>query len=365
MTGTCRIERMGRRLRFLLGVIAALAAALPIASAAEEEMTWYAIEIIVFERASEIGRNAEAWPSEPGLPSLADAIELSREGLTPEELTGDAPSEAPTEVTVETDVVPIAPTPPIPPIPSTPMPRAFQLVPEEEYRLTDAWERLNKSSAYRPLLHIGWIQPGYPSEEARLVHVRNSNATLGTVDSSVEEGVAEGVTEGVEEGVEKSVDEDAATPSFGNEEGFAPTLSPRITFARDPSKVALDGTLRVHRARYLHVEADLLYYRPLDGDTSVAPASGDAPDAAPMLDSPDTALIEHLLAEDDVAPRLFRLTESRRMRSRELHYLDHPLFGMLVEVWPVELPEMPAEAVLPVEGDAPQPAAPAQSGSGG
>ncbi len=41
------------------------------------------------------------------------------------------------------------------------------------------------------------------------------------------------------------------------------------------------------------------------------------------------------------------------MRSRELHYLDHPLFGMLVEIVPLELPEMPLEAVLPSQGETP------------
>ena len=141
-----------------------------------------------------------------------------------------------------------------------------------------------------------------------------------------------------------------------------------------------DGTLRVHRARYLHVQADLLYYRPLDSDVGAAIPSADNAGAAPVADSPDTALIEHLLAEEDTAPRLFRLTENRRMRSRELHYLDHPLFGMLVEAWPVELPDAP-EVVAPeaaLQGEdagtteesgggqpvAPLPAA-TQSGSGG
>jgi len=67
------------------------------------------------------------------------------------------------------------------------------------------------------------------------------------------------------------------------------------------------------------------------------------------------------------------------MRSRELHYLDHPLFGMLVEAWPLELPDSPEpapEAALQDEGAArpeegtadktvlPLPAA-TQSGSGG
>jgi hypothetical protein len=50
------------------------------------------------------------------------------------------------------------------------------------------------------------------------------------------------------------------------------------------------------------------------------------------------------MAEADATPRLFRLTESRRMRSRELHYFDHPLFGVMVEVRPVELPEAAAAA---------------------
>jgi hypothetical protein len=337
---------MGRSLRFLLTAVTVLCVALPLTSVAqeeEEELSWYAIEVIVFERTGEIGRNAEAWPFEPGLPKLADAVELSPEGLSPEELAGKVSPES-TETTDEAPAqVESTPTPLAPPIPSIPMPRAFQLVAEEEYRLTDAWKSLEKSSAFRPLLHLALIQPGYPSEDARLVHVRNANAALGTVDVPVDESVDERVDGGVE------------TPSAGNDPdfGFEVTLSPRITVARDPAKAALDGTLRMHRARYLHVEADLLYYRPLDGDASTAPEND--PDAAPMLDSPDTALIEQLLAEDDRAPRLFRLTESRRMRSRELHYLDHPLFGMLVEIVPLELPEMPAE------DDATQPA-PDQSG---
>jgi hypothetical protein len=337
-------------------MVATFTVALPLVCFAqdeEEELTWYAVEIIVFERTSEIERNAEAWPYEPGLPDLADAVELSREGFTLEELAGTATAESRDEASDGTpDEAPagtgVAPTPLIP------LPRAFQLVPEAEYRLTDARKRLDKSSAYRPLLHIGWIQPGYPSEQARLVHVRNSNATLGTVDVSVGEKVEEGVE----------------APLVADDPGFEATLSPRITVARDPSRAALDGTLRMHRARYLHIEADLLYYRPLDGDASAAPAN--AADATTVIDSPDTALIEQLLAEDDRAPRLFRLTERRRMRSRELHYLDHPLFGMLVAAWPLELPEMPVEPAQPMESDAP-PAAegestatePAQTGSGG
>lgn len=347
MTGTCRMLSMSRILPIVLNALAIAGGMLPIAGAAEEELTWYAIEIIVFERTSEIGRNAEVWTSEPGLPNLADAIELTVEGLAPEELGGGA--------TVGSgDAAASQPTSVLKPLLS--MPRPFQLIPAEQYRLADAWNRLEKSSAYRPLLHIGWIQPGYPTEEARLVHVRNANAALGAVTTNLGEA--------------------AAAPRLGNRSGISPTFAPRITIARDPSRAALDGTVRVHRARYLHVEADLLYYRPVDGDARATPPATNVTGTGLVVDSPENALIEQLLIEDDRVPRLFRLTERRRMRSRELHYLDHPLFGLLVEAWPLELPETPAatlppETAPPVESAAPgkksDAAKPAQgqSGSGG
>ena len=62
-------------------------------------------------------------------------------------------------------------------------------------------------------------------------------------------------------------------------------------------------------------------------------------------------------------PTLFRLTQTRRMRSGELHYLDHPLFGLLVQVRPYELPVEPAqpqgEAASPTP---PEPASPPSTG---
>ena len=64
------------------------------------------------------------------------------------------------------------------------------------------------------------------------------------------------------------------------------------------------GTVKVSLARYLQVEIDLVYRRPELRDA-------DAP-------SP--------------VPDRFRITSVRRMRSGELHYFDHPLFGVLMHV---------------------------------
>jgi hypothetical protein len=66
----------------------------------------------------------------------------------------------------------------------------------------------------------------------------------------------------------------------------------------------VEGSLRLSVARYLHLETDL---RLITGERSY------------LEDTPTTA---------------YRLQQSRRMRSGELHYIDHPRFGVLALITP-------------------------------
>lgn len=79
------------------------------------------------------------------------------------------------------------------------------------------------------------------------------------------------------------------------------------------------GSVRVYLSRFLHVNLDLTYQGSVD--TAVA---------APA------ATIE--LGEFALAPR-FTLVTERNVRSGELHYFDHPAFGVLVKITP-----LPADA---------------------
>ena len=67
----------------------------------------------------------------------------------------------------------------------------------------------------------------------------------------------------------------------------------------------LQGALRFHLSRYLHLEP-LLWYG----------------------------------SDTDTGQRVWvKIDQNRRMRSEELHYLDHPLFGLLVRITPWKHPE--------------------------
>jgi hypothetical protein len=76
------------------------------------------------------------------------------------------------------------------------------------------------------------------------------------------------------------------------------------------------GVVRVYASRFLHVVLDLTYQ---GAALPAVPVTGGGVDD---------------LAEIRLAPR-YRLDAERQVRSGELHFFDHPAFGVLVKVTPV------------------------------
>lgn len=79
----------------------------------------------------------------------------------------------------------------------------------------------------------------------------------------------------------------------------------------------IGGTARLSRSRFLHLELDLEFL------------PTDRPQARPMPVLRDGETSIELLV-----PR-YRLQESRRIRSQEMHYFDHPAFGVIATVTPL------------------------------
>jgi hypothetical protein len=77
------------------------------------------------------------------------------------------------------------------------------------------------------------------------------------------------------------------------------------------------GTLRLYLSRFLHLSVDLKYLPSRNGLATEGPTDPDA------------------LSELWLEPE-FRIVEQRRVpRSGELHYVDHPLFGLLFMISPM------------------------------
>lgn len=170
------------------------------------------------------------------------------------------------------------------PIPSQYNPSlTFKTLTQSKFQLQQAEKLLTRSNHYRILLHTAWVQPGMGPAAAIPVHINRAYLTETPVTHSLITGTT-----------------DATTANA------APATQP------EQSRSVLDGYIKIILTRYLHADVDLTYTTglPVTTQNVITPSAETTTLAQP--------------------PVIYRLKESRRMRSKELHYLDHPVLGMLL-----------------------------------
>jgi len=123
-------------------------------------------------------------------------------------------------------------------------------------------------------------------------------------------------------------------------DGNPVNISLRKSFSNKQNlDIEVTGTVHLYRSRYLHLVSDLQvqHWQHLGNDTSVDKA----------LDIPlcSQEIKDNLIPSNTATPlttlcevpvRAAMVEQSRRMRSRELHYIDHPLLGIMVRAIPVD-----------------------------
>lgn len=141
-------------------------------------------------------------------------------------------------------------------------------------------------------------------------------------------------------------------------------------------RIDLSGTISLYRSRFIHIQPDLEVNQEIFTIPDDAPVADDitetpeetTPESAvqmgqmnsqPEMTSP--VMTESLTQESTPSPamkvepewiplRAAKIERSRRMRSEEVHYLDHPLLGIVVKVSPwVASPEEETATDTPVD----------------
>ncbi|OGT33229.1 MAG: hypothetical protein A2W28_00320 [Gammaproteobacteria bacterium RBG_16_51_14] len=150
----------------------------------------------------------------------------------------------------------------------------FLILPKDKYRMDGIYRVMKSSKEYRPLVHVSWQQPGGSGERA--VHIEKHDGTL------PESGISD-----------------------DNEPDFL-----------IPPRFIVDGTIRIRSSHFLHVDVDLVYFIDTLSNTG----------SAPSRDSSDSAMSVRKKAE------YVRMNETRKIKLNELHYFDHPMFGVILQV---------------------------------
>ncbi len=246
---------------------------------------WYDVEVILFAQTNPDYRTSETWPIDYTPPDMENARELLPQDVAKRD--------------------PLRPT-------------AFRLLDPKELNLDADARRIDEARDLQLLTHFGWRQPGLPQQAALAVRV---DQPLFDRIQAMNEAAA--LSEG--------------KPVEVKSDGMEMVEKPQ-----------LEGTLRLILSRYLHIETDLLLKEPVEGQ----PLYSDAEQANVVLFSepamgPGTAAGQaqpdlFAMAAENAAQapyRVYFMHQSRRMRSSEVHYLDHPVFGMVIKVVPYQPPE--------------------------
>lgn len=176
---------------------------------------------------------------------------------------------------------------------------AFVALPDSEHEFTQTNRALNESSAYRLLYHNAWRQPVMRADGAIPITV-------------------------------------AGGRRFGDHHELEGTLTIRFNPSRD--RVLLDTNLWLARFSARSPEQGESLQLPDNPTASRRPA------AAVVNPDPLTSDSGEEQASRYYITNVFPMRDSRAMRSNEFHYLDHPAFGIVVQVFPYE---PPSEAVTP------------------
>lgn len=309
-----RVSGMIIGMRHLLCMLAIAMISAPVHAVVPPEPTWYAVELVVFAHREDATEDEERWSPDPGVPDLSTATE------------------------------PVAAT-----IPDSL--RAFEQLRTEALTMSGAVRTLERSSRYRTLVHFGWMQPGLAREHAIPLTV-----TIDSGDPLVAQALEVELPEPPADETPVEASPDGAQAPDADSEGMLET-EPVPEFPRDPSELAdelafeftapptpdpLVGTARLVLQRFLHIELDLM----LESGQALPPT--DEGDWYTRRDRILEDLAYGAIGYDEARARLdalnaeprfqrYRLRESRRVRTDELHYFDHPKFGAIVRV--VEVPE--------------------------
>lgn len=320
------------------------------ALAEREQDPWYEVELIIFEYTAPEALLAEKWPLEPGYPNSEQLIELRADDkpAAPTAAPMDAP-QAPLDLNTNA-----TPPPAEDPLVHAPeetndvLDQAYRLLESHVLNLNDEFAKLEGSDQHRPLFHAAWrMQVPSRAAPAR-IHVSNNVARLlPLVDPASAEGLANTDMPMMDVVMPDEVAPLMPAIPTGND----------LDLDSDNTLPALDGVISISVARYLHVDLDVLFRsnEPLPSDGQDIYAVMPEPfvdetllqepvtEPAPFrMDEFGNIVMNNELSPEAEAPQvlvndLIRVQGNLRMRSKEIHYLDHPKVGMIIQFLPYEV----------------------------
>ncbi len=301
-------QHQGQRLLagslLLMSALSAPAFAEDSATTEQAAARHYTVEMIIFSYEEQDKTLSESWPENVQVELPNSYLRLYRPSDVTPELLAKTEQEVQTRVqTKENGETELIETP-VGIVPLSPQQRAdlannrlpdLFYMPEDKMQLISQRNRLERRKNFRIMFHEAWNMPVYDREHSTPIHIRGGEQ----YDNLFE----------------------------------------------------LEGSINLSVARYLHLDTNL-YLREFEASQSSDQTN--VPGFSELLSNKNssTAILpsSNLTPNPSLALLGFRqyrvdtiipLQQSRRMRSGDLHYIDHPRYGILIQLTPYNAEDEP------------------------
>jgi Peptidoglycan-binding protein, CsiV len=161
----------------------------------------------------------------------------------------------------------------------------YMILDKGRNRLNGVQRTFKLSSQYRPLIHLSWQQPAAQRRQSRYVHLQR-------------------------------LDGDQSIPVA---DASNPDVEPEFLDEIIPLDRVVDGSIRIRSGFYLHADIDFSYFKDLPAENKILRSSEES-----FISAIDKTVI--------------KLKETRKLKLNEIHYFDHPMFGVILQVSRLNLP---------------------------
>ena len=235
----------------------------------------------------------------------------------------------------------------------------LRLLDSSHLQFTEQLQKLEEHELFKPLIHVAWRMPVQNQKNALPIHLfAGENYALDIHKDEILELAAKKA-----EASPVNIDAitQAATANISGvtslEENNIEKLDVLASLQKQKTiqdLYEIDGNLLIYVERYLYVDGQLIVRTETEKEVTVTPRSVLASQEVDESDLPAVEIVDqesvvnnHVKTETAVTETLF--DQKRRLRSEEIHYLDHPLFGIIVQIRKIPAEEL---AILDAESEA-------------
>ena len=225
------------------------------------------------------------------------------------------------------------------------------LLADQNLQLKEHFYTLKRNRNLNPLLHVGWRQPGLSKRRSIPVYLiagENYSEQYRYDGSMIFEQPEQNLIEGSDTDLQTSAQETLRQTATDNVARFIQQLQSgaKVDFKNNKLVTAnevnlpeqawqLDGYVQIHLNHYLFINSEFNYREPssklVDADEFVLNAKFEPTNSEQSEQSSEAD--QNLSQQVEVNYlQNYYFKQNRRVYSGDIHYLDHPKFGILIQI---------------------------------